>query len=129
MNLRKYATPIMPEYVKSKVISMTKRKKLNGKTIKLATSILLSMICEANSKIFDFLQFLITILQITYISIIKQFTSCSIKPSLKKVSKYENKFAKLQKEAAKFNLRTQLKTVKKKEFTLEEETNDHEVLN
>jgi len=49
-----------------------------------------------------------------------------IKPSLKKVSKYENKFAKLQKEAAKFNLRTQLKTVKKKEFTLEEETNDHE---
>ena len=119
----------MPEYVKSKVISMTKRKKLNGKTIKLATSILLSMICEANSKIFDFLQFLITILEITYISIIKQFTSCSIKPSLKKVSKYENKFAKLQKEAAKFNLRTQLKTVKKKEFTLEEETNDHEVLN
>ena len=47
----------------------------------------------------------------------------SIKPSLKKVSKYENKFAKLQKKAAEFNFRNQLKTVKKKEFTMEE---DHE---
>lgn len=46
-----------------------------------------------------------------------------IKPSLKKVSKYENKFAKLQKKAAEFNFRNQLKTVKKKEFTMEE---DHE---
>ena len=45
----------------------------------------------------------------------------SIKPSLKKVSKYENKFAKLQKEAAKFNFHNQLKTVKKKEFTVDEE--------
>merc|ERR1711944_60463 len=36
-----------------------------------------------------------------------------IKPSLKKVSKYENKFAKLQKKAAEFNFRNQLKTVKK----------------
>merc|ERR1712020_669189 len=44
-----------------------------------------------------------------------------IKPTLKKVSKYENKFAKLQKKAAEFNFRNQLKTVKKKEFTLEEE--------
>lgn len=44
-----------------------------------------------------------------------------IKPSLKKVSKYENKFAKLQKKAAEFNFRNQLKTVKKKEFTLEED--------
>jgi len=44
-----------------------------------------------------------------------------IKPSLKKVSKYENKFAKLQKKAAEFNFRNQLKVVKKKEFTLEEE--------
>jgi len=44
-----------------------------------------------------------------------------IKPSLKKVSKYENKFAKLQKEAAKFNFHNQLKTVKKKEFTVDEE--------
>merc|ERR1719440_2700298 len=43
-----------------------------------------------------------------------------IKPTLKKVSKYENKFAKLQKKAAEFNFRNQLKTVKKKEFTLEE---------
>jgi hypothetical protein len=40
---------------------------------------------------------------------------------LKKVSKYENKFAKLQKKAAEFNFRNQLKVVKKKEFTLEEE--------
>merc|ERR1712018_327913 len=44
-----------------------------------------------------------------------------IKPSLKKVSKYENKFAKLQKKAGEFNLRSQLKNVKKKEFTMDEE--------
>ncbi|XP_008545258.1 troponin I isoform X1 [Microplitis demolitor] len=44
-----------------------------------------------------------------------------VKPTLKKVSKYENKFAKLQKKAAEFNFRNQLKQVKKKEFTLEEE--------
>merc|ERR1712045_339203 len=44
-----------------------------------------------------------------------------IKPTLKKVSKYENKFAKLQKKAAEFNFRNQLKTVKKKEFTVDEE--------
>jgi len=47
-----------------------------------------------------------------------------IKPSLKKVSKYENKFAKLQKKAAEFNFRNQLKTVKKKEFTMDEEEKD-----
>ena len=45
----------------------------------------------------------------------------SIKPTLRKVSKYENKFAKLQKKAAEFNFRNQLKQVKKKEFTMEEE--------
>lgn len=50
-----------------------------------------------------------------------RFSSSSIKPTLKKVSKYENKFAKLQKKAAEFNFRNQLKVVKKKEFTLEEE--------
>ncbi|KAA2225447.1 troponin [Salinarimonas soli] len=44
-----------------------------------------------------------------------------VKPALKKVSKYENKFAKLKKKAAEFNFRNQLKVVKKKEFTLEEE--------
>merc|ERR1712080_497559 len=44
-----------------------------------------------------------------------------IKPTLKKVSKYENKLAKLQKKAAEFNFRNQLKTVKKKEFTMDEE--------
>jgi len=44
-----------------------------------------------------------------------------VKPALKKVSKYENKFAKLQKKAAEFNFRNQLKQVKKKEFELEEE--------
>merc|ERR1719189_3393442 len=49
-----------------------------------------------------------------------------IKPTLKKVSKYENKFAKLQKKAAEFNFRNQLKTVKKKEFTLEEDDKEHE---
>ena len=37
------------------------------------------------------------------------------------MSKYENKFAKLQKKAAEFNFRNQLKTVKKKEFTMDEE--------
>jgi len=44
-----------------------------------------------------------------------------VKPALKKVSKYENKFAKLQKKAAEFNFRNQLKQVKKKEFEMEEE--------
>ncbi|XP_059486820.1 troponin I isoform X11 [Neocloeon triangulifer] len=44
-----------------------------------------------------------------------------VKPTLKKVSKYENKFAKLQKKAAEFNFRNQLKVVKKKEFQMEEE--------
>ena len=45
----------------------------------------------------------------------------SVKPTLKKVSKYENKFAKLQKKAAEFNFKNQLKQVKKKEFTLDDE--------
>lgn len=54
-------------------------------------------------------------------SIINFFNFDSVKPTLKKVSKYENKFAKLQKKAAEFNFRNQLKVVKKKEFTLEEE--------
>ena len=45
----------------------------------------------------------------------------SIKPTLKKVSKYENKFAKLQKKAAEFNFRNQLKTVKKKEFEMDDD--------
>jgi len=44
-----------------------------------------------------------------------------VKPTLKKVSKYENKFAKLQKKAAEFNFRNQLKQVKKKEFTMDED--------
>merc|ERR1711950_134506 len=44
-----------------------------------------------------------------------------IKPTLKKVSKYENKFAKLQKKAGEFNFRQQLKAVTKKEYTMEEE--------
>ena len=52
---------------------------------------------------------------------ISLFINFSVKPTLKKVSKYENKFAKLQKKAAEFNFRNQLKVVKKKEFTLEEE--------
>ena len=39
---------------------------------------------------------------------------------MKKVSKYENKFAKLQKKAAEFNFRNQLKTVKKKEFSIDD---------
>lgn len=51
-----------------------------------------------------------------------------MKPTLKKVSKYENKFAKLQKKAAEFNFRNQLKQVKKKEFTLEEEDKEVRVI-
>lgn len=47
-----------------------------------------------------------------------------IKPTLKKISKYENKFAKLQKKAAEFNFRNQLKQVKKKEFTMDDEDKD-----
>ena len=42
----------------------------------------------------------------------KLIYSCSIKPSLKKVSKYENKFAKLQEKAAKFAFANQLKQSK-----------------
>merc|ERR1711936_842850 len=49
-----------------------------------------------------------------------------IKPSLKRVSKNENKYANLQKKAAEFNFRNQLKTVKKKEFTLEEDDKEQE---
>lgn len=40
---------------------------------------------------------------------------------MKKVSKYENKFAKLQKKAAEFNFRNQLKAVRKKEFSMGDE--------
>jgi len=54
-------------------------------------------------------------------SLVNDLRGKFIKPALKKVSKYENKFAKLQKKAAEFNFRNQLKVVKKKEFTLEEE--------
>lgn len=53
----------------------------------------------------------------------------SVKPALKKVSKYENKFAKLQKKAAEFNFRNQLKVVKKKEFTLEDEEKEVRSIN
>merc|ERR1712226_885477 len=49
-----------------------------------------------------------------------------IKPSLKKVSKYENKFAKLQKKAAEFNFRNNLKQIKKKEFTMEDDQGKEE---
>lgn len=52
-------------------------------------------------------------------SLIYYLALFSVKPTLKKVSKYDSKFAKLQKKAAEFNFRNQLKTVKKKEFTLE----------
>merc|ERR1711971_507443 len=52
---------------------------------------------------------------------VKDIKGKYVKPTLKKVSKYENKFAKLQKKAAEFNFRNQLKTVKKKEFTMDEE--------
>ena len=41
---------IMPKYAKSKVTFMIKKKKWNGKIIKLMSSISLSMTCEENSK-------------------------------------------------------------------------------
>ncbi len=47
-----------------------------------------------------------------------------MKPTLKKVSKYENKFAKLQKKAAEYNFRQNLKVVKKKEFSMSEEDSE-----
>ena len=40
---------------------------------------------------------------------------------MKKVAKHENKFAKLQSQAAKYQFRNQLKTVKKQEYTLKEQ--------
>jgi len=50
-----------------------------------------------------------------------------VKPTLKKVAKQENKFAKLQSQAAKYQFRNQLKTVKKQEYTLKEpEEDDHD---
>ena len=49
-NLSKYAMNIMPKYAKSKVTFMIKKKKWNGKIIKLMSSISLSMTCEENSK-------------------------------------------------------------------------------
>ena len=45
----------------------------------------------------------------------------SVKPTLKRVAKHENKFAKLQSQAAKYQFRNQLKTVKKQEYTLKGE--------
>lgn len=64
---------------------------------------------------------LITMFYVILVVIYIVIFDFSVKPTLKKVSKYENKFAKLQKKAAEFNFRNQLKVVKKKEFTLEEE--------
>merc|ERR1739848_160669 len=84
-----------------------------------------SRICDVESSKYDlekeveYKDYMIDELNIA----VKDLRGKFIKPSLKKVSKYENKFAKLQKKAAEFNFRNQLKTVKKKEFTMEE---DHE---
>lgn len=72
-----------------------------------------------NKNFLLFLYFLYFLLLCVVINIV--IFNFSVKPTLKKVSKYENKFAKLQKKAAEFNFRNQLKVVKKKEFTLEEE--------
>lgn len=56
----------------------------------------------------------------------KHFFPCySIKPSLKRTSKNENKYANLQKKAAEFNFRNRLKTVKKKEFSIDG-NNEHQ---
>lgn len=68
-------------------------------------------------------------MKILFFNLIFYCYSFSVKPTLKKVSKYENKFAKLQKKAAEFNFRNQLKVVKKKEFTLEEEDKEVRLIN
>ena len=52
------------------------------------------------------------------------YSFSSVKPTLKKVAKHENKFAKLQSQAAKYQFRNQLKTVKKQEYTLKEPEED-----
>lgn len=44
-----------------------------------------------------------------------------MRPILKKVSKYENKFAKLQRKAAECNFRAHLKAVKKRDYSMEDE--------
>ena len=49
------------------------------------------------------------------------FSLSSVKPSLKKVTKQENKFANLQKKAAAYNFRQNLKVVTKSEFTIKDE--------
>ena len=122
MNWEISAKLIMKEFVVLKVPSMTQKRKWNSKTTKSVTWTLPLTIFGENCKIIYFL-----ILLKSNNKIIQNFLSNSIKPTLKKVSKYENKFAKLQKKAAEFNFRNQLKTVKKKEFTLEEEDKEHEV--
>uniref|UniRef100_A0A8D8UPA6 Troponin I n=1 Tax=Cacopsylla melanoneura TaxID=428564 RepID=A0A8D8UPA6_9HEMI len=43
-----------------------------------------------------------------------------IRPILKKVSKYENKFAKMQRKTAETNFRAHLKAVKKRDYSLED---------
>jgi len=43
-----------------------------------------------------------------------------VKPTLKKVSKYDNKFKKIEKKSERVDFKGQLKTVARKEFTLED---------
>ncbi|XP_054267954.1 golgin subfamily A member 6-like protein 22 isoform X4 [Macrosteles quadrilineatus] len=47
------------------------------------------------------------------------------RPVLKKVSKYENKFAKLQRKAAEYNFRSQLKIVRRPDYKPKEEDKFH----
>jgi len=74
-------------------------------------------ICLLEDKKYD-LQFSVSLKDFEINELNKQVNDLRgkfIKPTLRKVSKYENKFAKLQKKAAEFNFRNQLKQVKKKE--------------
>jgi len=58
---------------------------------------------------------------------VHDFKGKFVKPTLKRVAKHENKFAKLQSQAAKYQFRNQLKTVKKQEYTLKgEDEGEHD---
>ena len=73
---------------------------------------------EANCKWFSTFMFVFFFKSIFNLF---SFSLSSVKPSLKKVTKQENKFANLQKKAAAYNFRQNLKVVTKSEFTIKDE--------
>ncbi|KAK0167229.1 hypothetical protein PV327_004658 [Microctonus hyperodae] len=95
----------------------------NDETLKRVLREYHTRICELEDKKFD-IEYIVKKKDYEIADLNSQVNDLRgkfMKPTLKKVSKYESKFAKLQKKAAEFNFRNQLKQVKKKEFTLEEE--------